>query len=645
MTGLGFSTTERSAVTDSSTLTPCTSRQVFDPARTVVPAWEGTRTHFGVRITVGRDSVVGAADALLVTRAPLAFDFETCGTSVGTMAQLKAAALGNSEHVVVFDPRDADQADLLRWAIDQVPELLIHNSTFDVPLLVDAGLADMEVVEKVTDTLVTARLAFPGEQGTYSLEKLVLRVLGVQAGSDRTLAAASGLGTVSGWYALADLDIPAYLIGAALDVAALMPLYDRLGDVCTQLLTSSTGYQSHRLDAAGAREEHRRQQIVNRVMLRQQCRGFAIDHSYYEQYRAEHLTKRDAARAVLAEHGIRSKQPADLVKILHERGELPQPWPTTATGRLASDEAARKRIAGHPLVQAYETDQQVTKTLDDYLDKLSEHAWTDGRVRPQTAVLGASATGRMSAGSPPVQQFPDAGRRMILADDPHGWVSIDWSAVEPLVAAYAAGETELERAIRADGDAYVPVGKMSGLIPADMPLEEAKEHSGRKAAKVVLLGLLYGKGVALLATELGVCEEEAARIKAEILRGVPAIGRWMEQLKDGANRHGHTITAAGRILKVGLKDGKVAGYRAQNYFHQGSAYDCLVDALVEIHRRGLASCVRLALHDELVVTADAADEVAEIMRTSTHSLTRWTGRSDIELPTDTHPLPERWMKV
>ena len=258
---------------------------------------------------------------------------------------------------------------------------------------------------------------------------------------------------------------------------------------------------------------------------------------------------------------------------------------------------------------------------------------------------------------------------MILADDPGGWVSIDYSAVEPLVAAYCSGQLDLAYEIVRGGDAYVPIAKLSGLMPQDLDMETAKNHPGRKKAKTVFLGLLYGTGSAKLATQLGIEDivinesgrpfsKQAQELKDQVLAGIPAIGAWMDTLRNTANRCGMTVTAAGRIAIVDTDPitGQRKGYQAQNYFHQGSAYDLLADAIAEIHRQGLARHIRFAIHDELVVAAEAADQVMHIMRTTAPALDRFLadsaedrrrvfGTDKFEFPIDAHPLPHHWEKV
>lgn len=353
---------------------------------------------------------------------------------------------------------------------------------------------------------------------------------------------------------------------------------------------------------------------------------------------------------------IRDRPAMSLSHWLTRFGNLDKDFPLGSDSRPVTD---KKELGGlrkkNRLVDAFITYQEQQRVLDAYLGKVEDmRSPVTGRIHPQIPVLGAATTGRMSAGTPPVQQFPGDARQMILADDPQGWVSIDWTSVEPMIAAYASGETSLVHTVLSGDDVYVPIAKAAGLTPPDLYGQEAKDHPGRKKAKTVLLALLYGNGAASLAHNLGVSIEEAKEIKAQVLQAVPRVVEWTDRLRNTAERNGMLVTAGGRVLEVAYDpfDKSYKGYQAQNYFHQGTGADLLMDTLVELHSKGLAHCVRLAMHDELVVDARYADEVAYAMEHSGGCLEAMFGVSqiypdiaDIRFPTDSNPLPERWLYV
>jgi DNA polymerase-1 len=419
---------------------PVALRRVYDSHTPVPPAWVGERNHQGIRLVVGRDHVAGAVAELLSRRAPLAADIETSGTSAAFSRQLKVVTVGTPDLVVALDPRDEYQRPIIRRIIGEAPELIFHNAAFDVPLLVGDGLADIGIVERTTCTLVTARLAIPGRE-KRTLSALASRFLGIETGDIVDIFKAAGYKNRAAGFESMDIDAPTYLTSAMLDTAVTARLRPALDEAAVTQLATNHGYLNFGLDREGALDELRRQQVVDRVMLRASVRGYTLDEDYYERYIDSQVRVQRDAEMALESAGLNPGHGPSLAAKLAANGVLPPGWKrTTKTHQPSAERDELKKLKGNPLVGAHLTYTEIRKNRDDYLDKLLDYARFDGRVHPQLHILGAGSTGRMSAGDPPVQQFPDTARQMVLADDPGGWVSIDWTAVEPMVAAYTSGQ-------------------------------------------------------------------------------------------------------------------------------------------------------------------------------------------------------------
>jgi DNA polymerase-1 len=415
-------------------------------------------------LVTGRDHVTDAIVELLNRRTPLAADIETSGTSAAFARQLKVVTVGTPDLVVALDPRDEYQRPIIRRVLGEAPELIFHNAAFDIPLLVGDGLADIEIVERTTCTLVTARLAIPGRE-KRTLSALASRFLGVETGDIQDIFKAAGYKNRASGFESMDIDAPTYLTSAMLDTAVTAKLRPAVDDAVVAQLATDHGYLQFGLDREGGLEELRRQQVVNRVMLRASVHGYALDEGYYEHYIDSQVKVQRDAGKVLESAGLNPGHGSSLAVKLAADGALPAGWKrTTKTHQPSAERDELKKIKEHPLVAAHLTYTEIRKNRADYLDKLLDYARFDGRVHPQLHILGAGSTGRMSAGDPPVQQFPDTARQMVLADDQNGWVSIDWTAVEPMVAAYTSGQLDLSRAVVGGADTYVPVARAAGLI-------------------------------------------------------------------------------------------------------------------------------------------------------------------------------------
>jgi DNA polymerase-1 len=238
--------------------------------------------------------------------------------------------------------------------------------------------------------------------------------------------------------------------------------------------------------------------------------------------------------------------------------------------------------------------------------------------------LLAAVTGRMSMGDPPLHQFPGDARGIILADEGDSLTSIDWSQVEPVLAANMAKDHDVLAGYE-DGsrDFYSSIAIAAGLAgkdatPADFKTVRdggtGKYVKGRKTAKVILLAQLYGEGITKLALDLGVSIEEAKSLREVVFQPIPKVKRLVANMRSLAERHKTVFTLSGRILPIPSGIWGVDTHKGINYLVQGSAYDTLAEALIRVDEAGLGSAVYLALHDELVVSTEAAEDVRKIMQ-------------------------------
>lgn len=82
----------------------------------------------------------------------------------------------------------------------------------------------------------------------------------------------------------------------------------------------------------------------------------------------------------------------------------------------------------------------------------------------------------------------------------------------------------------------------------DKTNKEGKKY--RSQAKSILLGVLYGRGTASIAEQLGCSEEEAQAIKDSVFRGFPAIKKFEEDSLAMARELGYVTTVCGRKRRL-----------------------------------------------------------------------------------------------
>lgn len=596
------------------------------------PALEGTYpAGHGAVYTIGRDAAIEAIRGIRHRTGVLAIDTEGHGLGLDAL-DLKCVQLGTADHAVILDPRDPAQHAEIRRTLAGAEELVLHNSPFDAPVLAHNGLMMPEDCRKITDTLVYARMAHPSDHGGNGLLACGARYLGMD-GEDALIKTfkALGMSKQEGFKAF-DIDRPVYVLGAATDIIVTARLLPVLRQAVLDTLTTNHPYGVYGIRGDDAVRLREREQRINRVMLKRSVIGLRTDLEFLEKYRATNAARTAELENTLVQHGIKPGNGNSLTAWLDAGGHLPDNYKRTKATNRPSATAADLATLDHPLAATFVEHKKVTKIESDYLQKVADSTDATGRIHPQTNILGADATGRMSMGNPPLHQFPGPARGIILADPGDSLVSVDWSQIEPVVAANVAGDTAVLAGYE-DGtsDLYSTVADKAGV--------------NRKTAKVIVLGLMYGEGLAKLAGDLGVTVEAADELKAAVFRAMPKVAGLLGKLRRVGGDHRKIFTLSGRIVPVpmGTYDGQTGPMRhkAVNYHIQGSAYDVLAESIIRIDEAGLSDAVYLAMHDELIVSESAYRDVERIMRTPPDRLCWIAGRTPV-LRTDSLILGERW---
>lgn len=605
---------------------------------------------------IGPDAAAKVTDLRPGTR--VALDIETVGLDRFNIRCVTAAWREGAKIISVFlDPREPRQAAAVRHITDTAGVMLLHNATFDIPPMYHTGLMALDSVYRVYDTLVLARMRDTSNRGSRDLETLTATFTTYPEVQRKMTAAFSAMGYTNSddGYAAASVPDPVWRAGAMADTVATLMLWDPLYEAVMeeQLRYAAIAPSPWWDPSRNPREQFQwlieREQRTNQVMLRRSAVGIQVDTDYLDSYLEHHMQNQEKQQEILRREGLdptSGKLSKDLVELIDRRGELPSNWERTKTGQLAADKRALESLK-HPTADAVRSINALSK-VTGYLIKTRAMSRDTGRIHPQVGVLGAHATGRMAYSSPELQQFPRDARPILVSDPGRQWQSIDWSSIEPVVLANAAGDDVFLSDFNKGGDLYIPAAKVGGLIPEHLSEAEAKEHPGRKQAKVVVLANMYGQGKALLARNLGLSEQEALGVKEQYNRGMEATVKFLNMAKSFADRHGFVRTLDGRGLSIPENTqsygGKYAGYKAMNYFVQGSAYSLLSETINEIRNQGLEDAIQLAMHDELVVDTEAAHDIQKIMVTSPQWLNAVAGK-EVYLASDSQPLGTTWKYV
>lgn len=572
----------------------------------------------------------------------VAIDIETPSVTDSFSIKCVTAAWTESgvTHAVLLDPlRSPGDAHAVRDITSRARWLILHKSDFDIPGLVHAELMRLTDITKVMDTLILARSAWPDTLTKKGLEALAERVLGMPDFKDALKLAqkASGLTSAEKWFRDGDIHMPAYRFGATVDTVVTLRLAHPLFEAAVSRQLDHPFSKYGCTDRSDAAALVLRAQEANRVMLRRAAVGYDVDLDYLDRYVESVEAQRVAAKRTLEDAGLRPGVGMDLIQYLDSSGHLPPGWPRTAPsktrpeGTLKTDKDTMEEfLPEHPLADAHRTITETKKILG-YMEKAAARSRITGRLHPQFAILGASATGRMSVSEPELQQFSELARPIILPATPRGMHSVDWSSIEPALLGWMSQDWQFIDPFEQGGDIYEPVGRTTG--------------KPRKTNKVVVLAGMYGQGRAKLARSLGITLEEAQQLQRQMRQAMPLASRFMGQIKQVGDDYGLTITAAGRVLTIPRFNGVPAGYKAVNYTFQGSCADLIYDTIVAAEREGLGEAIMLPMHDEIVCDSEAAADIQRLMSTPPDYLLKWTGGRVPVIRTDSQgPLPH-WQKV
>lgn len=574
----------------------------------------------GMFYTIGADYVAETAYRLLQRHSILALDIETFGLG-NNRFRIKTVTFADDQDAVILDPRDPYQENIIKKMINHLKGIIIHNSMYDVPSMYQRDLMESQSVDKVIDTIVTSRQANPGESfmNSHKLEDLTKKHFGIniekKVGKDD-------------FYAI-DIHMIGFIHGAAYDALYTYRLLPVLMKGVRDRYSIPPPMKGLELDPAEKSYIINREQHVNHILLHRMKDGLCVDLDEVDKYEVNVRPQENKCELVMKQHGMTTVTNRNqLIAGLEREDAFPKGYKRTKGGAPSTKEEDLEMIS-HPLARAFAQHAKIQK-VKQYLNTIADEAYRSGRVFPTTKILGAG-TGRIAMSDPPLHQFTPDARSVIVAEDGDELSSIDWSQIEPTILVYCANdEYALNQYEHGEiKDFYEIVGNIVGIE--------------RKYAKTALLAQMYGQGLTSMAGRLGVSYDQAREYKNRIFAAMPEVDVFIKGMKRiGETRKVHTLF--GRVLDVPMFEGNIKAYTAINYFIQGSAYDLLAEALMRINDAGLADYVYFTYHDELVVSTDASEEIAHIMRTPPERFVRLLDRVPI-LRAEPAYLGRHWGKV
>lgn len=197
----------------------------------------------------------------------------------------------------------------------------------------------------------------------------------------------------------------------------------------------------------------------------------------------------------------------------------------------------------------------INKLLSTYIEAIPKKIEPiDGRLHAQFNQNGAD-TGRFSSSDPNLQNIPTSAgiRCMFKASEGMYMVGADFSQQEPRILAHLCGDENMINAYKTGKDLYSTMASLAFHVPYEDCREfypdgtVNKEGKKRRThIKSIVLGLMYGRGNASVAGNLGITLEEAEDLSNSLFNAFPKMKEYIEQSKEKAKKIGYTTTLWGR---------------------------------------------------------------------------------------------------
>ena len=573
----------------------------------------------------------------------IAIDLETCDPNLMTLGPgwargdgfivgVAVAAGDFNAYYPIHHQNGGNIAEgpVMKWlkkqmATPHIPKLF-HNATYDLGWLKWAGV---EVQGKIIDTMIAAPLLNENRY-SYSLDALGRDYLGERKNEKLLRAAAKEWGIDP----KADMwKLPAKYVGqyAEQDAALTLRLWNHF----------ESELQKNELSHIFELETS-----LIPLMLEMRFRGVRVDLDQADR------TKRDLAkREDEIKHEIKRKT-----------GILVEPWVATSVASVLGHygiDCGKTENSGQPSVtkaflQACPHEiagqilklRELNKANNTFIDSILRYEH-NGRIHCEFHQLrsddGGTVTGRFSSSNPNLQQIPardpelkSAIRGLFIPEEGEKWGSFDYSSQEPrLLVHYCsmlsdrnpspAVDQIVEAYQEGDVDFHQMVADMAGI--------------GRKQAKTVNLGIMYGMGQGKLANTLDITKEEAKSLLDTYHSKVPFVKGLADMVSSRAAQYGTVRTLLGRKCRFDMWEPNSFGYnrplpheeaikeygpgirraftyKALNKLIQGSAADQTKKAMADCFKEGLIP--KLTVHDELcfsISSEDQASRIKEIMET------------------------------
>jgi DNA polymerase-1 len=365
--------------------------------------------------------------------------------------------------------------------------------------------------------------------------------------------------------------------------------------------------------------------------------GIKLDEEFAKSYLNDLETELEEIKTRLFEHfpeDTNFNSSVQLKKIFYEDWGLEDISGKQSTNKDTVEYLiAKTKHEGLKALLDYRT---CNKLITTYIGPLPNLIKNDGRIHGQFRQTGTD-TGRFSSKQPNLQNIPPAARPMFIAPEGYILVGIDFSQIEPRITAHISQDEEMINRYRDDKDLYA---LMASKI-FNKTVEECEGGSKyRKMTKVILLGILYGKGEYKLGIDLEISTQEAKKIINDLFNSYPKVKKFIDDTHQFLKENEYVETLYGRkrrfpghkekaIIFDKIKNTKykynpqykpimreVSTHRRKgvNAIIQGTAADIMKMAMIEAHKICIEKGYKMVftIHDEILFYVPEDINIEEI---------------------------------
>ena len=336
---------------------------------------------------------------------------------------------------------------------------------------------------------------------------------------------------------------------------------------------------------------------------------------------------------------------ADLFAGFIKKLGLEHKWPTTATGKFASDSKSIEKFREVEEVELFYQTLKTRKSINFVKDPKKSGAYigSDGIIRPYFGPFGTQ-TGRNAAKA---TSFPPAMAnwlRAIIRPKPgQTIIGIDYGSQEFAIGASMSGDENMIEAYNS-GDPYFYFAKKAKAVPQDAVRKDYEDI--RNLFKGTTLGLQYGMGINKLSDKLSY--DMGRKISVEDAKELSELHKtvfwkywsWLRQQEYMMYEQGHLSTKDGWMLFSGQKN----GLSIKNFKVQGTGASIMRAAVVNATKADLQ--VVFPLHDALYFLCDDSDleKTIETAKKCMQDANREFIDLDVRMDVEYHSHDQIWVE-